>query len=163
LNWGNGCFDIIIMLCYYSSSSCELGQGMSELERQIKKRQAANARKGVLTEDQVREAKVELRNGVHPRVIAKGLGVSTQTIVRIRDGETWAWVKIEKGVEVAPTAEELGVSPQKVAASLEEVLKRVAAKGEGGEGIAALGAAMKEERAGEDRLRELIGDRAGEI
>jgi hypothetical protein len=53
----------------------------------------ANARKGILTADQVLNIRAGLARGEHPADIAIIYGVSEQTITRIRDGKTWFWLK----------------------------------------------------------------------
>jgi uncharacterized protein YjcR len=46
-----------------------------------------------LTEDQVREIKEALREGVAPVELAARYGVSANAIRTIKRGETWGWVK----------------------------------------------------------------------
>lgn len=46
-----------------------------------------------LTEDQVREIKEMLREGVKPIDLAVRYGVSTRAIRSIKSGDSWGWVK----------------------------------------------------------------------
>lgn len=83
------------------------------LEDLVKKRNAASAKKGVLTEAQVLRVKLLLEGGEHPKVIAGMLGVSVQTIVRIRDGVTWGWLRT-MGDVVVPRGISGGVGEDKL-------------------------------------------------
>lgn len=61
----------------------------------------ANARKGLLTVEQVVWIKMELERGISVQDIADVLVMSYQTIARIRDGKTWRWVKTLADAEKA--------------------------------------------------------------
>ena len=48
----------------------------------------------VFTEERVKWLKMALLEGAHPVALARVLGVSANTIRRIRDGETYNWVVV---------------------------------------------------------------------
>jgi len=66
----------------------------------------ANARKGILTADQVLNIRAGLARGERPADIATLYNVSEQTITRIRDGKTWFWLKHISDAPVNVTAED---------------------------------------------------------
>jgi DNA-binding XRE family transcriptional regulator len=126
---------------------------------------AASAKKGVLTPEDVLRIKHGLLDGEGVNALATIFGVSEQTITRIRDGKTWAWLKTaQETISLPPRREGKEMPPEAMAASLAEVLARInQPKEEEGEGLAALGKAIEEGKKGERMLEDLIGDRAKEL
>jgi transposase len=49
-----------------------------------------------LTEAQVRVIKQSLADGMRPRALAKIYMVGTETIARIKRGDTWGWVTLQE-------------------------------------------------------------------
>ena len=93
--------------------------------RTLAERAEANAKKGILTVEQVLRIRRSLAKGESPADLAILYSVSEQTITRIRDRKTWAWLGEEEDRYLASPhigeAEELGAK-----ASLEKLNKLMA-------------------------------------
>lgn len=126
----------------------------------INKHNAASALKGVLNAGEVMRIKQGLGKGDHPSALARLFGVSEQTITRIRDGKTWAWVKTDEEIFARPVmGKELPVEDAQK--SLAEVMRRInegqtAGEEGAGSGLAALGEALTKEKKGNEMLGELV-------
>lgn len=81
--------------CINRGAGCARNQ--HEVERAMKTKlqqylAKANAKKGLLSPQQVWQIRDSLARGERPAVIALLYGVSEQTVTRIRDGKTWGWL-----------------------------------------------------------------------
>jgi hypothetical protein len=107
---------------------CNITKGGKRM-RTIADHNAASAKKGILRADQVMKIKQGLQAGEHPLMFATLYGVSEQTIIRIRDGKTWAWLKAQGNLPLASQAP----LPDEVATSLATLQKLMEEeRGEGG-------------------------------
>lgn len=88
------------------------------MARTIAEHNAASAKKGLLRVEQVMMVKQRLMAGDKPSVIAALLGVSIQTVERIRDGKTWSWVQVKADTPIPHSEQDMEKSLELLAKAM---------------------------------------------
>jgi len=120
--------------------------------RTIADHNAASAKKGVLKAEQVLKIKEALLRGENPRALAVLFGVSVLTITRIRNGDTWAWLK-PQSVFVPSTAAPVPDDVANSLAALQKLMQEEKGKG----GLETLAEKTAEQLKAEIMVEELTG------